>query len=842
MKSSAFQSLQISSEEAGRLTYDLFGIQANAKALAGEVDFNFRLKTAENTFYTLKISRPQVEVADLDFQAAIMRHLSDKALPFAIPSVIPDKQGKDRVAIKDAHEQQRWVRLQQWVDGSDLAGISPHSPELLYSWGKTCGHLSRALQDFDHPAAHRFYKWDPSETLYSRKFATYFSEQSEQALADYFWGLFETKALPHLPELRKSVNYNDAHEYNFLAAPTASPIEVSGVIDFGDALYTHTVNELAIACAYACMNKQDPLAAALHLVKGYHAVFPLTERELEVLFPMITARLMITVANAAFNKHQEPDNDYLQISARPAWKLLEQFRNISPAYVHYSFRYACGFEACPHKKRVAQWIEEQAKTVAELIPLEGKKICRLDLSVGSKVLGNNVHFEQAALFERRIRNVLESEEAEIGYGGYAEYRPVYTTDAYTVMGNEGPQWRSLHLGIDLWTAAGCPVFAPISGKIHSVQDNAGERDYGPTLILEHRIAEDLRFYSLYGHLDRASLTDWKSGREVAQGQQLGRIGPAPENGNWPPHLHFQLMLDLLGNEGDFPGVAFPNEAEIWLSVCPDPSLLIRGVPTTFPRSSVAASHILERRKQHLGKSLSVSYQSPLHIVRGYKQYLYDQHARRYLDTVNNVAHVGHEHPLVVQAAQQQMGLLNTNTRYLHAEIVGFAEELLSTFPPELCVVHFVNSGSEANELAIRMAKTWSSQQDMIAVEVGYHGNTGACIEVSSYKFDGKGGKGAPPHTQIVPMPDTYRGLYRNPEEAGKQYATHVDEAIQQVSKTGRNIAGFIGESILSCGGQIVLPVGYLQKVYPKIRAAGGLCIADEVQVGLGRVGSHFWGF
>ena len=209
--------------------------------------------------------------------------------------------------------------------------------------------------------------------------------------------------------------------------------------------------------------------------------------------------------------------------------------------------------------------------------------------------------------------------------------------------------------------------------------------------------------------------------------------------------------------------------------------------------------------------------------------------------MNNVAHVGHEHPIVVRAGQEQMAVLNTNTRYLNRYINEFAEELLATFPEKLSVVHFVNSGSEANELALRMAKTVTGEVDMIALEVGYHGNTSGCIDVSSYKFDGKGGSGCPPHTHLVPLPDQYWGIYQGPD-CGTKYASHVHENIAAVKQDGRNIAGFICESIISCGGQIELPEGFLAEAYAATRAAGGLCIADEVQVGCGRVGSHFWGF
>jgi 4-aminobutyrate aminotransferase-like enzyme len=223
------------------------------------------------------------------------------------------------------------------------------------------------------------------------------------------------------------------------------------------------------------------------------------------------------------------------------------------------------------------------------------------------------------------------------------------------------------------------------------------------------------------------------------------------------------------------------------------------------------------------------------------QHLYDTKGRRYLDTVNNVAHVGHQHPRIVGAARRQLDVLNTNTRYLHENIVLFAEELLATFPEELCVIHFANSGSEANELALRMVEAYTGQKDMIAVEVGYHGNTNGCIAVSSYKFDEKGGKGKPPGTQIVPIPDAYRGIYRG-DQTGVAYASHIGRAINDIHAAGRRVGGFICESILSCGGQVVLPDNYLKEAYRLIHASGGLCIADEVQVGFGRVGNHFWGF
>ena len=237
--------------------------------------------------------------------------------------------------------------------------------------------------------------------------------------------------------------------------------------------------------------------------------------------------------------------------------------------------------------------------------------------------------------------------------------------------------------------------------------------------------------------------------------------------------------------------------------------------------------ILDARRRLLGRNLSVAYEKPLNIVRGEMQYLFDDEGRRYIDAYNNVAHVGHCHPKVVAAGQQQMGLLNTNTRYLSDLIIQFAERLTATLPGALSVCYFVNSGSEANELALRLARTHTKSRDLIVLEHAYHGNTTTLIDISPYKHGGPGGDGPPAWVHKAPLPSS------------------IDDA-QGVVEIARNLesrlCGFIAESMPSVAGQIVLPDGYLQNVYDAVRAAGGVCIADDVQTAYGRIGTHFWGF
>ena len=253
------------------------------------------------------------------------------------------------------------------------------------------------------------------------------------------------------------------------------------------------------------------------------------------------------------------------------------------------------------------------------------------------------------------------------------------------------------------------------------------------------------------------------------------------------------------------------------------------------------NEILDLRSKHLGPSLSIAYDEPLHIVRGAGQYIFDAKGNRYLDCVNNIQHVGHCHPKVVEAAQSQYETLNTNTRYLDETIVKYAKELTATLPDGLDVCFFTNSGSEANDLALRMARECSKSKETILLDGAYHGNLSSLIEISPYKHNGPGGNGAPDHVHVIPMPDSFRGKYRG-EDCGDRYIDEVITAVNNIQDNDKKVSAFIAEALMGCGGQLILPEGFLQKAFELVKKAGGLCIADEVQIGFGRMGSHFWGF
>ena len=602
---------RFSTDQAASLSRDLYGITALARPLPSERDQNFHLQTASGERFVLKIANPLEHLAALEAQNAAMEHIAHAAPSIGCPRVCPTTSGDDITSVEDPDGRAHLVRMLTYLPGIPFASVKSHSPRLLSSLGRFFGKLDSALESFSHPGARRDLQWDMkhSGSIVS-EYLPKIAEPDRRTIVERVFLQFEADVLPALPNLRTSVIHNDGNDYNVLVAPDGPDKDaVVGIVDFGDMVETHTVFEVAVAAAYALLGKKDPLAAAAHVINGYHEAHPLTEFEPQLLNQLISMRLCASVAIAAHQKKENPTNEYLVISERPAWAALERLARVNQTAARARFLTAC-------KRSV---------------------------------------------------------------------------------------------------------------------DSAGS-------------------------------------------------------------------------------------------------------------SKMNRDEILAARRRHIGRSLGTLYDEPLHVVRGSRQYLYDETGRAFLDAVNNVCHVGHCHPAVVEAAQKQIAVLNTNTRYLHENIVRYAERLTSTMPDPLSVCFFVCSGSEANDLALRLARTQTNHTDVIVIEGAYHGNTVSLIEISPYKFDSPGGSGAPHHVHKVAMPDTYRGPYKDPEDAAQLYANHIGDVLQEVQAAGRQVAAFFCESILGCGGQIVLPKNYLKQAYAQVRNAGGVCVADEVQVGFGRVGSHCWGF
>jgi len=836
----------VAAEAAARAVRQLFGLEASVQKLPGEYDDNFLLHAPDSSAFVLKIMHPAREESFVDMQCRALAYLAERTPHLTLPRVTPTRDGRlfTRGELPDGSSRLIW--LLTYVRGRALTETYPHSPELLASLGAFLAELDSALMDFEHPATNRQLKWGLSQTLLARGNLSDISDANRRGLVEKFLNLFEHEAVPRFADLRRSVIYGDANDHNVLVSPAwPQPIRVVSVIDFGDMHTGFTVGEPAIAAAYGVLGKQRPLEAASAILGAYHRRLPLSEPEIAAFYALMCGRLAFSVANSAHRQSLIADDPYVTVTEAPAWAALERLGAIHPRMAQHSFRAACGLPAVPHTNKIRNWLAKNSALAAPIIPsnLREGNCLVLDLSVASTFLGANPEGPTEPQMTARIQDAVRSARASIAVGRYDEPRPVYTSRLFAAGNNPTDERRTIHLGIDLFADPGTAVSAPFDGTVHAFADNKASLDYGPVVILRHPVDDGEEFFTLYGHLSRESLSSLRIGQPIAAGTVFARLGAASENGGWTPHLHFQIILDLLDVDTDFPGVAFASQRAVFTSISPDPNLIL-GIPARcFPVSSLSLDDTVAQRKRLLGANLSVSYNRPLKIVRGWRQYLYDDSGRAYLDVYNNVPLVGHSHPRVVQAAAKQLAILNTNTRYLHDSVLRYAERLTALLPARLRVCYFVNSGSEANELALRLARTHTGRKDLIVLEHAYHGHTSTLIDISPYKFDGPGGSGCKPWVHVSAIADDYRGPYRRGEsDLGQKYAAHVGEIVAKCEREGRPVAAYLTESLPSVAGQIVFPPGYLAEAYRYVRAGGGVCIADEVQVGFARLGSHFWGF
>ncbi len=676
------------------------------------------------------------------------------------------------------------MRVLSWLPGTPWAALDEHGPDLLASLGRTVARVDRALAGFEHPALPGRRRWN---MVAAGDLANDAGGDAAEVLARFTAGV-----LPRLRRLPAQPIHNDANEHNVLVDGG----EVRGLIDFGDLCLAPRACGLAVACAYAMAALPVPERQIAALVAGYHEVAPLAPEELALLPDLIRTRLAMSIAMAARQRREQPGNDYLLVSQEAVAALLRRLGTVPRELEHLRIRAACGYEAVPHARAVRAFLQ-----TAEAGP-----VCDPPVRDAPVVDFSGTDPPPPA--------------AMPALGRYLEHRSVYDSDAFAT---ELPgERRTLHLGVDVFLDAGEPVRAPLDGVVRDSAFRDAPRDYGGVLLLDHRTPDGTAFHTLYGHLGPDLPAP---GTRVARGDAIGRLGAEHENGGWAPHLHLQLLTTDLGEGCAVHGVGTLAERDMWESISPDPNLLLGipgGIRADPPRPT---PELRAARRSSLSHALSVSYAEPLRIVRGEGAHLYDEHGAEYLDLVNNVCHVGHAHPRVVEAAAEQMARLNTNTRYLHDLLVTYARRLAATLPDPLSVVFLVNSGSEANDLALRLARAHTGARDVLVLDHAYHGNLGSLIEISPYKFAGPGGAGRPEHVHVCALPRS---------------AADAEDVRRHAQSTPP--AAFIAESLPGVAGQVVLPDGYLEAAYAHARAAGAVCIADEVQVGFGRVGSAFWGF
>ncbi len=827
-------------QDAIDLARQHYDIEVTAEALAGELDLNFKLVSTDGSCYVLKLHTPATNSAILEMQNHALEWLASGDPGLSVPRLIPCTNGQPETIIVHAG-QHHTLRLLSWLEGTLWSSATIETLESPWSLGNYLARLDSTLAKFSHPAAQREFLWDMrSAERHNEMLGSIEPVETRTHVANIL-SRFEKTTKPALMALPQQVIHNDANDNNILLDHAG---KVCGLIDYGDMILGHRISEIAIACAYIMCGQPDPVGAAIPLVAGYHAVSSLKDIELELLFDLIQVRIASSISMAARQIANDPENSYLGVSQQAFRTLLALLAQENRELVLYRFRDACGYSPHPATHRITRWLQ--------LHRSEFNPICRHDLSRPDNLLLLDIatdgvharamqHLETAQQFTGFIFDLLHEHKASVGIGRYLEKRGVYKSAEFETLNPD--ERRDRHLGVDLFIDAGEPLYAPLEGIVECLANRSQAYDFGPTVILRHEIDDGTPFWTLYGHLSLETLDNLEIGQHLEPGEVLGWIGNYPINGDWPPHTHFQIMTSLLGMGDAIHGVGNASMLNVWESICPDPNLMLQIPYSIRAPANRDSEHLRLRRRIKLGRMLSLSYEKPLKIVRGEMQYLFDHHGNRYLDMVNNVCHVGHCHPRVVAAGQRQLSLLNTNTRYLHDNVVEFANRLTATLPDPLDVCFFVNSGSEANDLALRLTRAHTGRNDMLVLDQAYHGNLSSLVDISPYKFLGLGGRGKPDSTWVCDLPDTYRGPYKREEaDAGAKYAESVRRQLRQMQSANRYPAAFIAESLGGVSGQIVLPDGYLETVYPMIRSSGGLCIADEVQVGLGRMGRCMWGF
>ena len=815
-----------------------WGITANITPLAGEYDLNLLASTEEQS-YVLKVMRVGCDQQLVDMQCQALIHLSHAAQTLPIPRVINTLQQQAFCTLIDTDGSPRIAWLLEGLAGVSYAEFTPKTKALQCQLGQHTGFINQQLESFQHPYLARDFKWNLLQSLWIEASIDCLTDKHKKTTIEGIIKDFKATQAS-LAKLPQQALHNDINDYNIIVETTLyGKQSISGIIDLGDMCQGPRVCEIAIAGAYIVLDEADPIASLCALVAGYHASNPLTTTELELIWPLLNMRLAVSVINSTLMAVEDPSDPYITISQRPAWDFLLR-TDIDANIVPMRLRQACGYPITDNCQDIETWLHQQSGNFYPLLGKELQSQPMAPLSVEKSSIPQN----PLSITPAEAANLADHNADDASLGYYGEPRLVYTEPAFKQDPSPISKRRTVHLGIDIFAPAGTPLHAPMSSTVIAIERRPHYLDYGAVVILRHDIDSGHNFYSLYGHLNGDSLTNLSIGQQLAAGDIFAELGNPQQNGGWDPHAHVQLATSLAGIAHDWPGAAYPDEMEFWHQLCPNPAPFLNLDPANVCYQPPSQQAVTELRQQHFGRNLKLTYKDPVMFLRGWQHYLFDQWGQPYLDAYNNVPHVGHAHPRIQAVAAKQLQLLNTNSRYLHPSRGQFAKQILSHLPDQLQVCFFVNSGSEANELALRLARAHTGAKHMITCDHGYHGNTTGAIDLSAYKFNAKGGIGPSDWVHLVDVADTYSGTYRaeNQDNCSQAYAQQVETVITKLQQQDIPLAGFIAETFPSVGGQIIPPSGYLSAVYDKVRAAGGICIADEVQTALGRLGEYYFAF
>jgi 4-aminobutyrate aminotransferase-like enzyme/Ser/Thr protein kinase RdoA (MazF antagonist) len=784
---------EVSTDQAAELLSIHYALAGSLKELGSHQDRNFLLDCGDGRRFVLKICHGDYSPTELAAQHAALRHLRDQS-DVRVPSVMPALDGQDLLSLEVAGHAVH-VRLLEFIDGRSLAHVEHLSQQVVTGLARLCARVDVALANFEHPGLERILQWDPRHaSALIKHLLPVIENPEERACIAKAADLAHARLLPLIAALPVQAIHMDITEYNVVwSRDDRAMWQLQGLIDFGDLVRTWRIADLSVTCAALLHHAQGDPLCILPAIQAYHAINPLLPQELQALWPLIVARSAVLVLSSEQQASIEPDNAYIQANLDSEWNIFDVATSVPMALMEAAILHAVG-------QATGQAV---AESYSPLLPsLSGQAFTLVELGVLSEHFDAG-NWEQTGIDEHLLK------EAAYRHGlaasRYGEYRLSRTLPDSA----REPDTFALH--VELLIPHGTAVHAPFHGTLRHTAD-------GALMLVGAR--SNLRLWGVR--------SDFDSGVEFGAGDVIGQGGGS---------LIVQLCLEP---EVSPPLFVTPSRAPAWRALCPSPGSLL-GFDCDAPALEEAAQ-LLARRDASFARSQKHYYQAPPQIERGWRNHLIDMQGRSYLDMLNNVAVLGHGHPRMAQVAAKQWSLLNTNSRFHYAAIAEFSERLLTLAPEGMDRVFLVNSGTEANDLAIRLAWAYSGGRDVLSVLEAYHGWSVATDAISTSIADNPQALSTRPDwVHPVTAPNTYRGEARGADST-PFYLQSVEAHLARLQAQGRELAGFICEPVYGNAGGISLPPGYLQQVYARVRAQGGVCIADEVQVGYGRLGEYFWGF
>ncbi|MDQ0456304.1 aminotransferase [Rhizobium paknamense] len=785
---------EVSLEQAAAIARTHYGLSGTVRELGSQQDRNFLIEAGGKRF-VLKICRADYALAELEAQNAALKHLAEMTDAPQAPLPISALSGEDIVEAQ-LDEAAYHVRLLEFLEGEPLTRRKYLPVETVAALGALSARLSLALGDFEHPGLERDLQWDLRHAgPVALHLLTSVSDQKRRDDVAKAMIVAMRHLKPLIPDLRVQATHHDLTDDNVVAEVAEDGrLMPVGVIDFGDLTASWLVADLAITCSALLHHADGDPFYVLPAVQAFHALQPLTETERKALWPLVVSRAAVLVASSEQQLAIDPDNDYIRGNVEHEREIFTVATSIPFSVMEAAILSATGYE----------WPEERP-VMGRLLPdIDPASVNLTDLSTLSPDFLEDDWADPQIDWKLLAKAATVTGVAATRYG---EHRLSYTR----LLSPQPPASFALH--VDACLPGGARAVVPFDCVLKRTSQH---------IILQ---SADLALH-IHG-LD----CDLEEGAELAAGDDLGRIAGA-EGAVGGLRLQLCSDLDLVP-----PLFARPDHASAWARVCLSPAALF-GVDLDAAAEDAAA--LLARRKRHFASPQKHYYREPPRIERGFREHLFDMTGRAYLDMVNNVATVGHGHPRLANAAWRQWSLLNTNSRFHYGAIADFSERLAALAPEGLDTVFLVNSGSEAVDLAIRLAWAATGRRNVVSLLEAYHGWTVASDAVSTSLADNPQAlETRPDWVHPVLSPNAFRGRHRGPD-AGAAYAAAVEEKLAALEQAPP--AAFIAESIFGNAGGVLLPEGYLPRVYDAVRAAGGLCIADEVQVGYGRLGHFFWGF